>query len=61
MTWIGSFMTDKKSNGSMLVDFNPGRVVGKYETIFKNPNEWTFIYFNKDGVKTPELQFVIVK
>lgn len=61
VTWIGSFTTDKKSNGSMLVDFNPGRVVGKYETIFKNPNEWTFIYFNKDGVKTPELQFVKVK
>jgi hypothetical protein len=61
VTWIGLFTTDKKSNGSMLVDFNPGTVIGKYETIFKNPNEWTWIYYNKDGIKMPELQFVKIK
>jgi hypothetical protein len=61
VTWTGSYITDKKSTGIILVDFNPAMVVGKYENIYKNPNEWMAIYFNKDGIKTFEKHFVKVK
>jgi len=61
VTWTGSYITDKKSSGSILVDFNPAMVVGKYENLYTNPNEWTAIDFNKDGVKTFEKHFVKVK
>ena len=60
-TWIGSFTSEKKLEGIMVQNFNPEPVYGKFEIIFKNLNEFTWIYYNTQGVKTTELQYVKAK
>ena len=60
-TWIGSFTSPKKLEGIMVQNFNPEPVYGKFEIILKNLNEFTWIYYNAQGVKTTELQYVKAK
>ena len=45
----------------MVQNFNPEPVSGKFEIIFKNLNEFTWVIYNTQGVKTAELQYVKVK
>ena len=60
-TWIGSFTSEKKLEGILVQNFNPEPVYGKNEIIFKNLNEFTYFFYNTQGVKTAELQYVKVK
>jgi hypothetical protein len=60
-TWIGSFTSEKKLEGIMVHNFNPDPVYGKVEIIFKNPDEFTYLIYNAQGVKTSELQYVKAK
>ena len=60
-TWIGSFTTEKKLEGILVQNFNPEPANGKFEIIFKNLNEFTYLIYNTQGVKTSELQYVKVK
>ena len=60
-TWIGSFTSEKKLEGIMVQNFNPEPASGKFEIIFKNLNEFTWVIYNTQGVKTAELQYVKVK
>jgi hypothetical protein len=45
----------------MVQNFNPDPVYGKFEIIFKNLNEFTWVIYNAQGVKTAELPFNKVK
>ena len=60
-TWIGSFTSEKKLEGILTQNFNPEPAYGKIEIIFKNLNEFTYLIYNTQGVKTAELQYVKVK
>jgi hypothetical protein len=59
-TWVGSFTTETKFDGDMLLNFNPQPVYGRLENIFINPKEWTWIGYNHEGKKFLELHFVKV-
>lgn len=60
-TWIGSFETDTKFNGDMVQNFTLQPVYGRFENIFKNPNEWTWTGYFNNGLKPMELNFVKVR
>jgi hypothetical protein len=61
-TWISTYNAEKNS---LLVDmvwnFNPETVWAKFEQVLVNPEEWTWVRFNKDGVKQWENKFTKVK
>jgi hypothetical protein len=60
-TWIAVFNPEKKFSGDLLDSFTPGSTWGKFEMVIVNPKEWTWRYFNSNGVKTSEIQFAKVK
>lgn len=59
-TWIGSYTTETKFDGVFTQDFGtqPG---GKIEIVYKNVNDFTFVTYNNDGVKTQDLHFIRAK
>jgi hypothetical protein len=60
-TWISSFTSAKKGGGIFVQNFNPEPVYGKFESISKNPDEWSWTSYRSDGTKEYDLQFVRVK
>ena len=51
-TWIGSFTTEKRFIGDRVQNFNPEKVLGKFEIEVETPTNFTVNFFNSDGVKT---------
>jgi len=51
-TWNGSFTTEKKFIGDRVQNFNPEKVLGKFEIEVETPTNFTVNFFNSDGVKT---------
>ena len=51
-TWIGSFTTEKKFIGDRVQNFNPEKVLGKFEIEVETPTNFTVNFFNSDGVET---------
>jgi hypothetical protein len=60
-TWIGLFTSEKTLFGNLVWDFRITMPWGKFQIEFKNPKEFTWNYFNTDGVKTSETIFHKVK
>lgn len=60
-TWIGSFVNEKKFNGEMVQNFNPGTAYVKLENVFDNAKAWTWSQYNADGLKILEYKFIKVK
>jgi len=60
-TWIGLYKTEKNFLVDMVVDFKPETTYVKFESVYENPKERTWIAFNKDGVKTSEKIFKRIK
>jgi hypothetical protein len=60
-TWLSSFTSEKKVDGIFVQNFNPDPAYGRYESIIKNPDEWTWTSYNPDGSKVYDLQFVRAK
>ena len=60
-TWIGAYTSETKSEGVLAQDFVPQLSWGKYETLLKNSKEYNWLFYNSNGVKTVDLQFVKVK
>ena len=50
MTWISSFITEKKWTGDYLLKYNTDEVIGKFELTLDTPTEIIATTFNKDGV-----------
>jgi len=60
-TWIGSFVNEKKFNGEMVQNFNPGTAYVKLENVFDNSKAWTWSQYNAEGLKILEYKFIKVK
>ena len=60
-TWIGLFTSEKMLTGNFVWDFHSSMPWGKFQIEFVNPEEFTWNYFNNDGVKTGESKFKKVK
>jgi hypothetical protein len=61
LTWIGSFVTEKKFSVSFVQNFNPESSFGKMEIVFDTPTTNTVTQFNSEGVKTLEFKSSKVK
>ena len=60
-TWTGSFVSEKKFSGEFTTNFNPEKVIGKFEQIYESPSAITWHYFNMNGVMTQDLKSKKVK
>jgi hypothetical protein len=60
-TWIGAYTSETKFEGVLAQDLVPQPSWGKFESIMKNPKEFNWVFYNGNGVKTTDLQFVKVK
>lgn len=60
-TWIGANTSETKFEGVVALDLVPQPSWGKFESVMKNSKEFNWVYFNSNGVKIIELQFVKVK
>ena len=60
-TWIGSFVNEKKFNGEMVQNFNPGTAYVKLENVFDNAKAWTWTQYNPEGLKILEYKFIKMK
>jgi hypothetical protein len=60
-TWIGLFTNEKMLSGNFVWDFHADMPWGKFQIEFVNPQEFTWNYFNNDGVKTSEMTYKKVK
>jgi hypothetical protein len=61
VTWIGSWITEKKFSIDGVQNFNPQTVYGKVELFYETPTKMIFTNFNTDGKKTGEYIFNKVK
>ena len=61
MTYLGSYITEKKFSYDIVQNFDPAKVLGKIEITFDTPTNMTQTFFNSDGVKTREVKFSKVK
>ena len=61
ITWIGSFVTEKKFNVDFVQNFNPESDLGKLEMDFGIPDKITMTQFNSGGIKTGEYTAIKVK
>ena len=53
-TFICSFVSKNKCVGHRVQDFNPEKVLGKFELIYETPTNFMVNWFNSEGVKTGE-------
>jgi hypothetical protein len=60
-TWLGSFTSDKKLSGEFVQDFDPGKVIGKFEIVLETPTSMTITQVNTSGIKKPEYKYSKVK
>ncbi len=61
ITWVGSYVSEKKYSGEFLTNFNPEKVYAKFEIIYESPAVFTFYNINMQGVKTRETTYKKVK
>ncbi len=61
MTWIGSFISEKKFSGDFVRNFNPTAVFGRVEIVLETPTNMIITNFNSDNVKTGEYKWSKVK
>jgi hypothetical protein len=54
ITWIGSFVTEKKFSVNFLQNFNPESDLGKLEMDFEIPDKITMTQFSPEGIITGE-------
>lgn len=60
-TWVGSYVSEKKMSGEFRINFNPEKVLSKFEIIHESPTVFTFYNINMQGVKTRETTYKKVK
>jgi hypothetical protein len=60
-TWIGLFNNEKTLTGNFVWDFHSSKSWGKFQIEFVSSKEFTWKFFNKDGVKTGETIYKKVK
>jgi len=61
ITWIGSYVSDKKFKGELSAYYNPESVWGKFEFNFDSPTTFNLHFFNMEGNLTNELKFKKIK
>lgn len=60
-TWIGSYVSETKYSGEFYLDFNPEKVLGKFEMIYESPSAFTWRQFNMEGATLRDLKYKKVK
>jgi hypothetical protein len=60
-TWTGQFTDDKNFSGMLMNNFKPEQAWGKFAFVFINPQEWTLVTHDMNGVKTTDLKYTKVK
>jgi len=60
-TWIASFTTEKRWIGYTLVNFNPKQVTTKFELTLETPTKIIAVTFDRNGVKTREVEWSKIK
>ena len=61
MTWIASYLPEKKFKAELVLNFNPEAVWTRYEMVYVSPKDRIWINYNLAGEKTAEFKFVKIK
>jgi hypothetical protein len=61
MTWIASYLPEKKFKTELVINFNPEAVWTRYEMVYVSPKDRIWINYNLAGEKTAEFKFIKIK
>jgi hypothetical protein len=61
MTWIASYLPEKKFKADLVINFNPEAVWTRYEMVYVSPKDRIWINYNLAGEKTAEFKFIKIK
>jgi serine protease inhibitor len=60
-TTLSSFNSEKKYYGDVVQNFNPEKVLNRFEGVYETPDIYSVTYFGLDSTKKSEIKFYRVK